>query len=169
MPHATVVVCMAGRRVSLLPPAWISFYGENICDNDRMHENERIDFLQLREAIEASWDERTSYLGVSEEGNPALGQCYPTARVVQFFFPETEILKGNVWNGKEIHVHFWNGLFVGKSLYHIDLSWQQFPPGSFVRDFQILNRNDLGDGPHTIERCDLLRKRVVEYLQRKKA
>ena len=92
-----------------------------------MLKNETRDFLKLREALEASWDEQTSYLSVSKEGNPASGQCYPTSRVVQFFFPETEILKGKVWNGKEIETHFWNGLTVEETLYHIDLSWQQFP------------------------------------------
>lgn len=54
------------------------------------------DLLKIREALEASWDEKTSYLAVKQEGNPALGQCYPTSRVVQHFFPETEIIKGKV-------------------------------------------------------------------------
>lgn len=80
--------------------------------------------LKIREALEASWDEKTSYLAVKQKGNPALGQCYPTSRVVQYFFPETEIIKGKVWNGKEIETHFWNGLSVNGNLYHIDLSWQ---------------------------------------------
>jgi len=39
---------------------------------------ECVDLIALREALEASWDARTSYGGVWEEGNPALGQCYPT-------------------------------------------------------------------------------------------
>jgi hypothetical protein len=39
-----------------------------------------VDLIALREALEASWSARTSYGGVWEEGNPALGQCYPTAR-----------------------------------------------------------------------------------------
>ena len=59
------------------------------------------DLLLIREALEASWDEQTSYLAVKKKGNPTLGQCYPTARVVQHFFPETEIIKGEIWNGKE--------------------------------------------------------------------
>ncbi|MBC7546228.1 hypothetical protein H7171_00605 [Candidatus Saccharibacteria bacterium] len=45
----------------------------------------KADMLKIREALEASWDEKTSYLAVKQEGNPALGQCYPTSRVVQHF------------------------------------------------------------------------------------
>ena len=77
------------------------------------------DLLKLREAIEASWDEQTAYRGVKEAGNPALGNCYPTARVIQHYFPEVEILKGEVWNGSEERAHFWNGLMVNGTMYHV--------------------------------------------------
>lgn len=126
----------------------------------------KVDLLpRLREALEASWDEKTSYLAVKEKGNPALGQCYPTSRVVQHFFPETEIVKGRVWNGKEIETHFWNVLKVKGDLYHIDLTWQQFPQGSKVRKYTILDRNKLGDSEPTLKRCELLLERVNNYLQ----
>lgn len=120
--------------------------------------------LLLREALEASWDEKTSYLAVKKQGNPALGQCYPTSRVVQYFFPQTEIIKGQVWNGSALEIHFWNGLFVDGVLYHIDLSWQQFPPNSSVRSFEILDRNSLNDSAGTIERCEILLRRVLAYI-----
>jgi len=55
-----------------------------------------VDLIALREALAASWSARTSYGGVREEGNPALGQCYPTARVVQHFLPRSEIVKGTL-------------------------------------------------------------------------
>lgn len=122
------------------------------------------DFIKLREAIEASWDEKTSYLGVSQAGNPALGQCYPTSLTVQHFFPETKLIKGKVWNGNELETHFWNGLEVNDTLYHIDLSWQQFPPGSQVREFNIIDLSQLNDTPGTVERCRLLLERVTELL-----
>jgi len=77
----------------------------------------KIDLLKIREALEACWDENTAYLTVNRKGNPALGQCYPTSWVVQHFFPETEIIKGKVWNGKKIEIHFWNGLTVNGTLY----------------------------------------------------
>lgn len=130
-----------------------------------MTEKPQTNLLKIREALQASWDEKTSYLAAKQTGNPALGQCYPTSRVVQHFFPETEIIKGKVWNGKEVETHFWNGLMANGELYHIDLSWQQFPNGSSVREFEILNRNLLHDSDSTVQRCELLLKRVCEYLQ----
>lgn len=124
----------------------------------------KVDLLKIREALEVSWDEKTSYLAAEQKGNPALGQCYPTSRVVQHFFPETEIVKGKVWNGKEVETHFWNVLKAGDEFYHIDLSWQQFPNGSSVRSFEILDREKLNDSDTTIMRCELLLERVEEYL-----
>ena len=125
----------------------------------------KIDLLKLREALEASWDERTSYLAVKELGNPALGQCYPTSRVVQHFFPRTEIVKGQVWNGKENETHFWNVLKIKDDQYHIDFTWQQFPHGSRVREYVVIDRRRLNDSEPTVERCELLLKRVKRYLQ----
>jgi hypothetical protein len=77
--------------------------------------------LRLREALEASWDKQTAYGAIEQAGNPALSQCYPTARVVQHYYPATEIIKGKVWTGKSEEIHFWNGLSIGDTWYHIDL------------------------------------------------
>ena len=129
----------------------------------------KFSMLELREALEASWDAATSYGGVSEPGNPALGQCYPTSRVVQHFYPEVEIAEGEVWTGKSVEKHFWNVLVSENNEYHIDLTWQQFPAGSVIRSFKIRDRKTLGDRPATIERCNLLRDRVVRYLEGKRA
>jgi hypothetical protein len=127
----------------------------------------KANLLVLQEALEASWDSSTSYLGVLEAGNPALGQCYPTSRVVQHFFPAAEIVEGEVWTGKSVEKHFWNVLVVEDEEYHIDLSWQQFPPGSSVRKYRIRERQSLGDRQITAERCNLLRDRVTAYLSRR--
>ncbi len=123
-----------------------------------------MDMARLREALEASWDSKTSYQSVTEKGNPALGQCYPTSNVIQHFFPDTEIVEGEVWTGKSTEKHFWNALEVKGVLYHIDLTWQQFPRGSKVLSYKIRDRNSLGDSQQTIDRCELLRQRVTEYL-----
>jgi hypothetical protein len=119
----------------------------------------------LREALEASWDSETSYGRTVRPGNPAYGQCYPTARVVQHFFPETEIAEGEVWNGQEVETHFWNVLDHGGTLVHIDLSWQQFPAGSSVRAFAIRDRSTLGDSLDTSKRVEILLLRVTARLQ----
>ena len=123
---------------------------------------------ELREALEASWKPDTAYLEVFEEANPALGQCYPTSRVVQFFFPEVEIVEGEVWTGKSTEKHFWNVLTINGEEYHIDLTWRQFPAGSSVQSYRIRNRNTLGDGERTIRRVELLHERVKEYLADKR-
>jgi hypothetical protein len=120
--------------------------------------------VRLREALEVSWDRQTAYQGVEEAGNPALGQCYPTSRVVQHYYPATEIIRGKVWTGQREETHFWNALLVGGQWYHVDLSWQQFPSGSVVREFEVLDRQTLGDGEATMARCALLLQRVENHL-----
>jgi len=120
--------------------------------------------LRLREALAASWDKRTAYLEVAQMGNPALGQCYPTSRTVQHYYPETEIIKGEVWTGETLDVHFWNGLRIGVDWYHIDLTWQQFPANSIIREFAVIERKELKDSEATMRRCALLLTRVDDYL-----
>ena len=128
----------------------------------------KTDMTQLREAFEATWKPDTAYLKVSEKGNPALGQCYPTSRVAQFFFPEMEIVEGQVWTGKSTEKHFWNILIADGQEYHIDFTWQQFPFGTSVKSYKIRNRETLGDGEETVKRVELLHDRVKEYLASKK-
>lgn len=122
--------------------------------------------LRFREALEASWDRQTAYGAVEQVGNPALGQCYPTCRVVQHYYPQTEIIKGTVWAENKEEFHFWNALAVGDEWYHIDLSWQQFPTGSTILEYKALDRNNLGDGEATLQRCALLLRRVETHLRR---
>jgi len=124
----------------------------------------RVDLERLATAIEASWDRRTAYRGIVQPGNPALGQCYPTARVVQFFYPEFEIARGDVWTGSGTECHFWNHRGSGNEAERVDLSWKQFPPGSVVQRFELLDRRLLGDSPRTLERCSLLLRRVLAHL-----
>ena len=122
--------------------------------------------LRLREALEASRDRQTAYEAIEQAGNPALGQCYPTCRVVQNYYPRFEVIKGRVWTGDEEEVHFWNGLKIGGEWHWIDLSWQQFPAGSTVRGCTVLDRHDLRDSEATLQRCGLLLKRVEDHLRR---
>ena len=123
-----------------------------------------MDLIAVREALESSWSPRTSYGGVWEEGNPALGQCYPTARVVQHFLPRSEIVKGSVWTRTQHEIHFWNELIVDGARIAVDLTWQQFPPGSIVTAQGTLDRDELGDSPATVARCDLLLASVLARL-----
>jgi hypothetical protein len=118
----------------------------------------------LRTALEASWDSKTSFRGEVRPGNPAYGQCYPTARVVQHFFRETEIAEGQVWTGHELDRHFWNVLEHEGTLFHIDLSWQQFPIGSLVHDYAVADRSTITESPETVSRVEILLRRVEAWL-----
>ena len=124
----------------------------------------RVDLLRLRSALEASWDSQTSYDRVIKLGVPALGQCYPTARVVQHFFPETDIAEGEVWTGRETEKHFWNVVDHGGTAFHIDLTWQQFPFGSSVRSYAVRDRSNLQDSAETLTRVAILLSRVQAAL-----
>ncbi|HUB93890.1 MAG TPA: hypothetical protein VMB52_05295 [Verrucomicrobiae bacterium] len=125
-----------------------------------------VSMLQLRQALEASWDSKTAYLGASRDGNPALGSCYPTSRVVQYYFPKTEIVEGKIQTNAREEKHFWNILVEDGFEYHIDLSWQQFPSGSYVMSWKIRDRKTLGDGEATIRRVSLLLERVRQFLEK---
>ena len=130
-----------------------------------MNERRQDFMLRLRDALSASWDKQTAHLGAEEIGNSALGQCYPTSRTVQHYYPETEIIKGTVWTGQSHEVHFWNGRPIGDDWYHIDLTWQQFPPCSVIQEFRVIGRQDLNDSEPTKIRCALLLKRVDDYIK----
>lgn len=123
-----------------------------------------ISMPDLRAAIEASWGVDTAYLQAEEKGNPALGNCYPTSRVVQYFFPQAEIIEGHVWTGKATEKHFWNMVAVDGVEYHIDLTWQQFPHGSVVKEYKIRDRQSFGDSEATTARVELLLSRVKQFL-----
>lgn len=129
-----------------------------------MKVDSKLDMTKLREALEAAWKPDTAYLRVAEKGNSALGQCYPTSRVVQFYFPKTEIVEGQVWTGERLEKHFWNLLVASEEKYHIDFTWQQFPAGSTVRSYKVRDRNTLGDSEETIKRVELLKSRVEKFL-----
>lgn len=124
----------------------------------------RVSLPQLQSALEASWSPHTAYLGAFEQGNPALGQCYPTARVVQWLFPRFDIAAGDVDTGSAIEAHFWNIDQASTLAEHVDLSWQQFPRGSQVIRFRVLDRHSLGDSQPTVLRCRLLLQRVLVEL-----
>lgn len=120
-----------------------------------------VSLSQLRSALEASWDPQTAYLGAHQAGNAALGQCYPTSRVVQWFFPNLEIAAGEVETGSALEAHFWNVDPGCKPAKHVDMTWQQFPEGSKVLRFKILDRHALDDSAPTIVRCRMLLERVL--------
>ena len=123
------------------------------------------DMLALRRALEASWQPDTAYHHAEQAGNPALGQCYVTARVIQHYFPLTEIVEGEVITSTGTEKHFWNVFDIQGSLVHLDLTWQQFPQGSQVKSWRIRSRNTFNDSEPTIQRVERLLQRVQRELQ----
>ena len=123
-----------------------------------------IDMTRLRYAIEASWEPAIASFEQDEPGNPALGQCYPTSWLMQQYFPELEIVEGRVITPKGEEKHFWNIFQSSGQEYHIDLTWQQFPKGSYVDSWRVRQRETLNDGIRTQKRCALLRSKVEKIL-----
>lgn len=124
----------------------------------------KVTLTQLECAVEASWRADTAYSGVEEAGNPSLGQCYPTSRVVQWFFPHFEIVSGRVDTGSSLEAHFWNLDPAQDPAEQVDLTWRQFPVGARVVSFVILERHELNDSAPTVRRCELLLRRVLNRL-----
>ena len=124
-----------------------------------------VSLAQLRWALETSWRPDTAYLGVHRPDTPALGQCYPTSRVVQWLFPELEIASGEVDTASGLEAHFWNVDPRADPPEHVDLTWRQFPPSSKIVEHKLLDRDNLGDSPPTVLRCRLLLERVLAQLQ----
>lgn len=122
------------------------------------------DMLALRRAIEAAWQPDTAYHFVEEPGNPGLGQCYVTSRVVQYYFPDAELAEGQVVTPTGNEWHFWNVFPNSGQELHLDLTWQQFPSGSFVKDWKIRPRHTYNDSPPTVERFERLLQRVQHHL-----
>ena len=119
---------------------------------------------ELKEALEASWDEKTSYKAVFKNNNIALGQCYSTSRVIQLYFPDLEMIEGEVETGESVEKHFWNLSIENSVEHHIDLTWQQFPEKSVIKQWKVRDRNTLRDSEQTIARVNLLHERVKVYL-----
>lgn len=139
---------------------------------DRWRERERFPFAQgstivdlswLGRALEHAWQPDTAYQEVVVEGNPAYGQCYPTARLVQLLLPEAELVHGWVRTGDRLDEHYWNQLS-GHRPIDIDLTWQQFGYGAEVVECKILDRSFLNDSAATLRRCDLLHTRMLDAL-----
>jgi hypothetical protein len=84
---------------------------------------------------------------------------------MQWFFPHLEIVSGQVDTGFGLEDHFWNMAAASDPAEHIDLTWRQFPQGSTVTRFTILDRHALNDSPSTLVRCKLLLGRVLTRLE----
>ena len=120
----------------------------------------------LASSLRGSWDALTAYAGNFDRANPAAGQCYPTSRVVEWFYPDYPVVRGEVITQLGIEHHFWNVRGGSQGTDTIDLSWEQFPPASTISWFDYLLSDASADSPGTQHRCHLLLMRVLYYLER---
>ena len=84
--------------------------------------------------------------------------------MVQWYYPDAEIVSGKIWTGLRLEQHFWNEFRSEGRTEWVDLSWKQFPSGSLVKDYKVLDRETLGDSQGTLDRCSLLLRRVQDRL-----
>lgn len=121
---------------------------------------------QIEQALRGSWGADTTCLDTKSlmrwhQGNPAHGQCGPTALVVQDFLGG-ELLIAEVTGGdKEDEVHYWNR-FVGGI--DIDLTREQFGPHRILGDPRVVVRPPEGPRAYATEYARL-KARVLSALK----
>jgi hypothetical protein len=110
------------------------------------------DIALLRAAIQPGWSSETAWHATWDPANPPLNQCAVTAMVLQDFL-----------GGDLIHTtvggisHYFNRLPGGQE---IDLTRDQFPPGSPIGTSTVVPRKQLDRSADTVRRYRLLRRRV---------
>lgn len=114
--------------------------------------------LDLRRAIEQSWDETTAAPGQWDPVNPAKGQCAVTALVVQDYLGGRLLRSVMVENQTS---HYWNELPYGRD---IDWTIQQFENHTVQTSF-TRERSYLFSHPDTVARYEILKTRVAESLR----
>lgn len=135
------------------------------CYDLDMHKAQ-VDTLDLRQAIEASWQLDSAYEHIEERGNPSLGQCHVTALVVHHYYPETRIVEGEVQTGKGLEKHFWNMFHIDGHDLHLDWTWQQFPHGSTIKSWKVRAKDDINNSQDTTDRFKRLLRRVKYELSK---
>ncbi|MGV8162845.1 MAG: YunG family protein [Candidatus Nanoarchaeia archaeon] len=121
-----------------------------------------MDLSTLTAALRKSWNKDTCHLPISNNWsnkNRALGQCIVTALIVQDYFG------GEILHCKHTH-HHWNRISTGEE---IDLTKEQFPPGTKIcvddintRDFLLTNPGAIKS--ETLKRYLILKESVEKNL-----
>jgi hypothetical protein len=122
-----------------------------------------MNITSLKKALVKSWNKNTCYPPMEKEWtekNPAYGQCYVTALIVNDYFGG-KILKAKFNNGTG---HFWN-LIEDKE---IDLSKSQFDENEVIPKPKIYSREEIESKSKYEEynrRYKILKKRVEQFLK----
>lgn len=120
---------------------------------------------ELELAFRRSWDRDTTCLLPEaligwHAGNPAYGQCGPTALVIQDLLGG-DLLLAEVANGTEkAEVHYWNRLPGG---IEIDLTREQFGPHQSIGEPCVVVRPEGGPRAY-LQEYQTLRSRVLSAL-----
>lgn len=118
----------------------------------------------LEKALKLSWSKNTCYPPMENEwstDNPALGQCYVTALVVQDYLGG-KILKARFDDGV---AHFWN-IVDGKE---VDLTRSQFDDKEEIPEPVVVERKDLEHNSMYKEynkRYEILKERVKRFIEK---
>ncbi len=118
---------------------------------------------ELKQILFKTWGKDTCYPPQEDEwspNNPAFGQCYTTAMIVNDYFGG-KILKVRYEDGMG---HFWN-LIDGEE---VDLTKSQFKEGEVIPTPRAYPRNEIGQKPGYDEinrRYKILKKRVDAFLK----
>jgi hypothetical protein len=120
-------------------------------------------------AVRDSWSAETctpEYRARWTDANPARDQCGVTALVVNDLLGG-ELLRGEVLvDGERVDYHWWNRLGMGVE---IDLTREQFGPEEKVTEGTVIPRPPVTELRRLREEYELLRDRVLERLDRRRA
>ncbi|WP_314215827.1 hypothetical protein [Pseudarthrobacter equi] len=120
---------------------------------------------QIEQALRDSWGADTTCLDNKSlvgwhQGNPAHGQCGPTALVVQDLLGGDLLIAEVTGGGEEDEVHYWNRFLCG---IEIDLTREQFGPHRIIGDPRVVVRPPHGPRAYA-EEYALLKARVFSAL-----
>jgi hypothetical protein len=115
---------------------------------------EQITIDELTQRLKLAWSRDTSYWPDRwSRERPAIGQCAVTALVVQDLIGG-KLIRAKLDNDDE---HYWN---VSEGGEEIDLTRDQFEPGTNIRLIGVADRAELFNEPGTGPRYHLLKRRA---------
>ena len=131
--------------------------------SDMVYRTEKVSLDALMGALDRSWGSKTS---VDPQNwwpsNAAYGQCAVTALVVNDFFGGQFLRTMATYQNGNSTSHYYNEL-PDKSV--VDLTRIQFPDGTKFSDPEYRSREYIVSNPSTVERYNLLKKRVSLRLE----
>ena len=121
--------------------------------------------LKLREALEHSWSNETTYCeGAYSRRNPSRGQCLVSSLVLQHYLGGQIIGATFTEPSGEKGSHYWlriNGI-------DVDFTWQQFAHGTKLQNIRKSSRKTNLAHKNVNHRYNILLPKVENYLKGKR-